>query len=378
MPLLPVYSLLPIELVRGSNTRVWDTNGTSYLDLYGGHAVISIGHAHEKWARAISEQAAALGFYSNSVRIRIQEEAAESLCRISGRPDDNVFFVNSGAEANENAIKLASFVTGKKRVIAFDGAFHGRTSLAVALTDNPKIIAPVNENNHVTHIPLNDTERLKEELSTGDVAAVIIEGIQGVGGCQMPTDDFLKDLEVACASHGAILVLDEVQSGCGRTGKYFASDHAGIRPQLVTMAKGIGNGFPVGAMMVSPEFEVTTGMLGTTFGGNHMASAAVKSVVETIELDGLMKNAEEIGSHLQKAISSLPHVVEVRGRGLMLGIVFDVSSADVRTTLWKKHRILTGSAADKHILRILPPLTLSSEEAQQFVSTLATVLLELS
>ena len=377
MELLPVYSLLPIELVRGSNTTVWDADGNAYLDLYGGHAVISVGHARAAWATAIAEQAATLGYYSNSVRIRIQEEAAEALGRIAGRPDYRAFFVNSGAEANENAMKLASFATGRPRIIAFDKAFHGRTSLAVAATDNPKIVAPVNETPFVTHVPLNDIDAVRTELAKGDVAGVIIESIQGVGGCRMPTDAFLRELEALCTAHGTLLILDEVQAGCGRSGRYFGFDHTGINPPLITMAKGIGNGFPVGAVLVHPDIEVTNGMLGTTFGGNHMACAAVKSVVEIIESDGLMQNAAERGQQIIDALKVAPHITEVRGRGLMLGIVLDQPSGAVRTALWKEHGILTGNASDPNVLRILPPLTLSAEEAEQFTTTLTTILTEL-
>ncbi len=374
---LPVYALLPIELVRGSNTTVWDAQGHPYLDLYGGHAVISIGHGQEEWAAAIATQTSTLGYYSNSVRIRIQEQAAEALGRISGRDSYRVFFVNSGAEANENALKLASFATGRRRVIAFDKSFHGRTALAVAATDDPKIVAPVNETPNVTHVPLNNIEAVRAELSAGDVAAVIIEGIQGVGGCRMPTEAFLQDLHAACTEFGALLILDEIQSGCGRTGRYFAFDHAGIEPPLITMAKGIGNGFPVGAVLVHPDIVVSNGMLGTTFGGNHMASAAVKCVVEVMEREGLMDSAAERGQQIVSALRSAPHIAEIRGRGLMLGVVLDQPSNAVRTTLWKEHGILTGSASDPNVLRILPPLTLTAAEAERFTTTLITVLSEL-
>lgn len=372
---LPVYSLMPIELVRGSMSTVWDADGNSYLDLYGGHAVISIGHAHPAYVQAIAAQAERLGFYSNSVRIRIQEEFAERLGVISGYDTYRLFLCNSGAEANENALKLASFVTGRSRIVAFDKAFHGRTSLAVAATDNPKIVAPVNRTDNVTFVPLNDIMAVRTELDKGDVAAVIVEGIQGVGGIRMADDDFLVALDTECRRHGAMLILDEIQSGCGRTGRYFAHQHAGIRPQLITIAKGIGNGFPVGGVLVSPDIDVWDGMLGTTFGGNHLACAAALSVIDVMESDGLMQRAAENGDALMNMLRDVPGVTDVRGRGLMIGMDIDQGAARVRSSLVQDHRILTGNASNPKTVRLLPALNVSREELGRFVQALSSTLI---
>ncbi len=371
---LPVYSLMPIELVRGSMSTVWDADGNSYLDLYGGHAVISIGHAHPAYVQAIAAQAERLGFYSNSVRIRIQEEFAERLGIVSGYDTYRLFLCNSGAEANENALKLASFVTGRSRIVAFDKAFHGRTSLAVAATDNPKIVAPVNRTDNVTFVPLNDIEAVRTELDRGDVAAVIVEGIQGVGGIRMADDDFLVALDTECRKHGAMLILDEIQSGCGRTGRYFAHQHAGIRPPLVTVAKGIGNGFPIGGVLVSPDIDVWDGMLGTTFGGNHLACAAAMSVIDVMESDDLMQRAAENGAVLADMLRDVPGVTDVRGRGLMIGMDIDQGAAAVRTSLVQDHRILTGNASNPKTIRLLPALNVSREELDRFVRALSSTL----
>ncbi|MBN9398675.1 MAG: aminotransferase class III-fold pyridoxal phosphate-dependent enzyme ['Candidatus Kapabacteria' thiocyanatum] len=371
---LPVYSLMPIELVRGSMSTVWDADGNSYLDLYGGHAVISIGHAHPAYVQAIAAQAERLGFYSNSVRIRIQEEFAERLGIVSGYDTYRLFLCNSGAEANENALKLASFVTGRSRIVAFDKAFHGRTSLAVATTDNPKIVAPVNRTDNVTFVPLNDIEAVRAELDRGDVAAVIVEGIQGVGGIRMADDDFLVALDTECRKHGAMLILDEIQSGCGRTGRYFAHQHAGIRPPLVTVAKGIGNGFPIGGVLVSPDIDVWDGMLGTTFGGNHLACAAAMSVIDVMESDDLMQRAAENGAVLANMLRDVPGVTDVRGRGLMIGMDIDHGAAAVRTSLVQDHRILTGNASNPKTIRLLPALNVSREELDRFVQALSSTL----
>lgn len=373
MNLLPVYALLDIELVKGQGSIVTDATGRDYLDLYGGHAVISIGHAHPHYVQRISEQVGTLGFYSNSVRIRIQEEVAEQLGRMSGYGDHRFFMVNSGAEANENAMKLASFATGRKRIVAFDKAFHGRTSLAVAATDNPKIVAPVNVTTNITFVPLNDTAALEAVLAEGDVAAVIIEGIQGVAGVRMPTDDFLRDVERLCAAHGAMLILDEVQSGSGRTGRYFAHQWAGITPQLITIAKGIGNGFPVGGMLVHPDVAVSEGMLGTTFGGNHLACAAMQAVLDVMASDDLMAHADRVGTWLMESCRALPFVREVRGRGLMIGIELDRPSSVVRTALLERHGILTGNASQPNTLRVLPPLNITEEALHRFVDALVDV-----
>ena len=372
----PVYSRLPLELVRAQGCTVWDSEGRAFLDLYGGHAVISIGHGHALWVDAITAQASTMAYYSNSVLMGLQDQAAAALGRVSSHDTYDVFFVNSGAEANENAMKLASFATGRSRIIAFDGAFHGRTSLAVAATDDAKIQAPINRTSQVVHVPLNDIEAVRTELSKGDVAAVIIEGIQGVGGCRMPEDNFLQALDEACKRSGALLILDEIQSGCGRTGAYFAFDHAGIEPALITMAKGIGNGFPVGAVLIHPSVDVQVGMLGTTFGGSYMACAAVKTVAEVLEAEKLMNNAEERGRQIRSGLRDISAVVDVRGRGLMLGIVLDRPCADVRTTLWKEHAILTGNSSDPNVMRILPPLSITEQDIETFIQAMKTVLEE--
>lgn len=372
---LPVYSLMPIELVRGSMSTVWDADGNSYLDLYGGHAVISIGHAHPVYVQAIAAQAERLGFYSNSVRIRIQEEFAERLGVISGYDTYRLFLCNSGAEANENALKLASFVTGRSRIVAFDKAFHGRTSLAVAATDNPKIVAPVNRTDNVTFVPLNDITAVRTELDKGDVAAVIVEGIQGVGGIRMADDDFLVALDTECRRHGTMLILDEIQSGCGRTGRYFAHQHAGIRPQLITVAKGIGNGFPIGGVLVSPDIDVWDGMLGTTFGGNHLACAAALSVIGVMESGDLMQRAAENGDALMNMLRDVPGVTDVRGRGLMIGMDIDQGAAGIRSSLVQDHRILTGNASNPKTVRLLPALNVSREELGRFVQALSSTLI---
>lgn len=371
---LPVYALLPLTLTRGKGSMVYDADGTPYLDLYGGHAVISLGHADEAWQQAIADHAGSLGFYSNSVHLPVQYAAAEALGRIAGREDDHLFFVNSGAEANENALKLASFVTGRSKIVAFHGAFHGRTSLAVAATGDPKLIAPVNQVHDVIHLPLNDIDAVHTALASHDVAAVIIEGIQGVGGCAMPTDTFLRELAEACDRTGTMLILDEVQSGCGRTGQYFAHQAAGIVPPIVTMAKGIGNGFPVGAMIVSRSIDVRVGMLGTTFGGNPMACAATLAVVQGIEQHNLMQRAIERGEQLRAGLVDTPGIEEIRGRGLMVGLVLDGPCAEARTALWRDHQVLTGNASDPRVLRLLPPLSITEAEIDRAVTALRTVL----
>ncbi len=373
---LPVYALLDVELVRGEGSFVWDADGKKYLDLYGGHAVISIGHSHPAWTKAVQDQAETLAFYSNSVRSSVQEEAAAAMGEICGYPDYDIFFVNSGAEANENALKLASFAMGRSRILAFDGAFHGRTSLAVSVGDNPKIVAPVNETANVTHVPLNDINAVRAELSSNEYAAVIIEGILGVGGVVSPTDEFLRELETACDEFGALLILDEVQSGCGRTGDYFAHQRSGIKPCMITMAKGMGNGFPVGAVIVHPTVPRSLGLLGSTFGGAHMACAAVAAVAQTIRSEDMIKNAKDRGDEIIAAAKEIPHVSEVRGRGLMLGIVLDKPAAPVRKALLSEHGILTGSAADPNILRVLPPLNITKENVERFITALSSVITE--
>lgn len=361
-----VYSLFPVNIVKGSGCRVWDDAGTEYLDMYGGHAVISIGHAHPHYVAAVSRQVAGLGFYSNSVVNGLQEEFASRLGKVSGYEDYSLFMVNSGAEANENALKLASFHTGRKRVIALRKAFHGRTSLAVEATDNPKISAPVNVNGNVTHIDWNDSDTLLTELSKGDVAAVIIEGIQGVGGIRIPDVQFMKTLREACTATSTVLILDEIQSGYGRSGRFFAHQYCGIRPDLITVAKGIANGLPCGAVLISGDFVPVVGQLGTTFGGNHLACAAALAVLDVIEGENLIENASDVGSYLMDGLRSLDGPADVRGRGLMIGIEFDRPAADLRRRLLFDEHIFTG-ASGTGVIRLLPPLCLSRQQADAFL-----------
>lgn len=371
MKLFDVYPLYDVDIVRGLDTRVWDAGGQQYLDLYGGHAVISIGHSHPHYVKAISEQVARLGFYSNSVINTVQRALAERLGKISGMDDYALFLCNSGAEANENAIKLASFATGRDRVVAFGKSFHGRTSEAVAVTDNPKIVAPVNDTQKRTFVPLNDIEAVKKALAGGDVCAVIVEGIQGVGGMGMPTAEFMQALEKECKKSGVKLILDEIQSGCGRSGKYFAFQHYGIRPDIVSIAKGIGNGFPVAGILIAPDIEAQYGMLGTTFGGNHLACAACLAVIDVMEQEKLVENAAEIGAYAAEKFAKLPHVVAVKGRGLMLGIEFDRPVAPLRKELVLKKHIFTGSASNPAMIRFLPPLTVKKEDVDALCGAIA-------
>ena len=373
MELFNVYSLYPVEPVRGKGCFVYDGAGTEYLDLYGGHAVISIGHAHPAYVKALSEQVARLGFYSNSVENSLQRRLAAQLGRISGYDDYRLFLCNSGAEANENALKLASFHNGKKRVLAFKHAFHGRTSAAVRVTDNPKIIAPVNEGLPVTYLPLNDAAAVEAELKKGDVSSVIIEGIQGVGGILMPTDAFMQQLRALCTKYEACLILDEIQSGYGRSGQFFAHQHAGIRPDLITVAKGIANGFPMGGLLISPMFKPVYGMLGTTFGGNHLACAAAIAVLDIMQQEHLVENAARVGSFLLDELHKLPCIKEVRGRGLMIGVEFEDSIKEVRSRLLFEEKVFTG-VAGTNTIRLLPPLCLSMEEAEVFLKKFRHVL----
>ena len=373
MELFNVYSLSPVEPVRGKGCFVYDAAGTEYLDLYGGHAVISIVHAQPDIVRALSEQAARLGFYSNSVINSLQQKLADKLGKASGYDDYSLFLINSGAEANENALKLASFHNGKKRVIAFKHAFHGRTSAAVRVTDNPKIIAPVNEDLAVTYLPLNDSAAVEAELQKGDVSSVIIEGIQGVGGIQLPTDDFMKELRTLCTKYEACLILDEIQSGYGRSGKFFAHQYAGIKPDLITVAKGIGNGFPMSGLLISPMFKPVYGMLGTTFGGNHLACAAAIAVLEIMENEKLIDNAAQVGNFLIEELHKLPGIKEIRGRGLMIGIEFEESIKEVRSKLLFEEKVFTG-VAGTNTIRLLPPLCLTMDEAKEFLTRFKKVL----
>lgn len=377
MQLYPVYPLFDINIVKGEGCHVWDSEGQEYLDLYGGHAVISIGHCHPHYVEKLTQQLNTLGFYSNSVINRLQEQLAERLGKACGYDNYQLFLVNSGAEANENALKLASFHTGRKRILAASKAFHGRTSLAVEATDNPKIVAPVNANGHVQFLPLNDLEAFQSELAKGDVAAVIVECIQGVGGIRLATSEFMQGLRKACSENGTVLICDEIQCGYGRSGKFFAHQHTGVRPDIITCAKGIGNGFPMGAVLISPQFKAVFGQLGTTFGGNHLACTAALAVLDVIEEEHLVENAASVGSYLLAQLKTLaaetPSIVDVRGEGLMIGIEFSDSIKTLRTRLVKEQRVFTG-AASTNILRLLPPLSLTKAEADDFLSRLKQVL----
>lgn len=373
MKLFDVYPLFNIEIVKGKGCHVWDKEGNEYLDLYGGHAVISVGHSHPTYVKAISDQVSKLGFYSNSVINSLQQTLADKLGKASGYDEYSLFLINSGAEANENALKLASFHNGKKRVLAFKHSFHGRTSAAVRVTDNPKIIAPVNEGLDVSYLPLNDSFAVEAELKKGDVSSVIIEGIQGVGGIQVPTNDFLQDLRSLCTKYQAVLIVDEIQSGYGRSGKFFAHQYAGIRPDMITVAKGIANGFPMGAVLISPIFKPFYGMLGTTFGGNHLACAAAIAVLDIMNDEGLVANAEKVGSFLLEELHKLPGIKEIRGRGLMIGIEFEEPIKEIRSKLLFEQKVFTG-VAGTNTIRLLPPLCLTLDEAAEFISRFRQVL----
>lgn len=379
MTLFDVYPLFPVNIVRGQGCRVWDEQGTEYLDLYGGHAVISIGHAHPHYVEAVSRQVGQLGFYSNSVINKLQQQLAERLGKACGYEDYRLFLINSGAEANENALKLASFHTGRTRVLSAQKAFHGRTSLAVEVTNNPKIIAPINANGHTTFLPLNDLEAWKTELAKGDVAACIVECIQGVGGIQLATAEFMQGLRKACDETGTVLICDEIQCGYGRSGKFFAHQWLDVAPDIITVAKGIANGFPMGAVLISPKFEAVYGQLGTTFGGNHLACAAALAVLDVIEGEGLIENARKVGEFLLQSLKALALqpagalITEVRGRGLMIGIELSEPYKEVRQKLLFDEHVFTGCAGT-NVLRLLPPLCLSMAEADEFLEKLKRVL----
>jgi acetylornithine aminotransferase len=368
-----VYPLFDIEIVKGEGCYTYDAQGNKYLDLYGGHAVISIGHTHPHYVKRVTEQLNKLGFYSNSVQNSLQAELAEKLGKASGYEDYDLFMINTGAEANENALKLASFYNGRKRIVSFGKSFHGRTSAAVRVTDNPKIVAPVNSGMEVTFLPLNDIDAVKAELAKGDVSSVIIEGIQGVGGIRIPDDNFLKQLRQVCDDTDTVLILDEIQSGYGRSGKFFAHQYAGIRPDMITVAKGIGNGFPIGAVLIAPKFKAVHGQLGTTFGGNHLACAAALAVLEVMEDEKLVENAAEVGGFLMAELKKLSGIKEVRGRGLMIGIEFEESAAAIRRKLLFEEKVFTG-ASGTNVIRLLPPLCLTKNEAEIFLERFKKVL----
>lgn len=373
MKLFDVYPLFNIDIVKGKGCHVWDAEGNEYLDLYGGHAVISVGHCHPYYVQKLTEQLNKLGFYSNSVINSLQIELAEKLGKLSGYDDYSLFLINSGAEANENALKLASFHNHKKRVVSFKKAFHGRTSAAVKVTDNPAIIAPINDTIPVTFVPLNDIKAVEAELQKGDVSSVIIEGIQGVGGIQQPSDLFMQELRALCTQYNVVLILDEIQSGYGRTGKFFAHQYAGIKPDMITVAKGIGNGFPLAGVLISPEFKPVYGMLGTTFGGNHLACAAAIAVLDIMENEKLLDNAKNIGDYLIDELAKLPGIKEIRGRGLMIGIEFEGSIKEIRSRLLFEEKVFTG-VAGTNTIRLLPPLCLTLEEAKDFMQRFKRVL----
>jgi acetylornithine aminotransferase len=373
MKLFDVYPINPINIVSGKGSLVYDDKGTEYLDLYGGHAVISIGHTHPHYVNRLENQLHKLGFYSNSIEIPLQAELAEKLGKVSGKEDYQLFLVNSGAEAIENALKLASFYNGKKKSIAFTGAFHGRTSLSVAVTDNPKIVAPINETDNVIRVKWADENALEQAFEGNEISSVIIEGIQGVGGIQVAPESFLQKIRSLCDKHNAVFIADGVQCGYGRTGKFYSHDFAGVNADIYTMAKGMGNGFPIGAISISPKIQPAYGMLGTTFGGNHLACAAALAVLEVIEQDNLMQNAAEVGQYLIDELNKFKEVTEVRGRGLMIGIDLPAEFAHAKKDLLFKHHIFTGEAKP-NVIRLLPALNLTKAHADQFLEAFTSVL----
>jgi len=377
MKLFDVYPLFDITPVRGEGCYLYDDKGTRYMDLYGGHAVISIGHSHPHYVKAISEQLNKIGFYSNSLKIPMQEELAVKLAELSGYPDYSLFLCNSGAEANENALKLASFHNGRKKVIAFQKSFHGRTSLAVAATNDTSIQAPINHNDDILFLPLNDEAALHKAFSN-DICAVIIEGIQGVGGVNIPSISFLQLLRSLCDQYGASLIMDEIQSGYGRSGLFFAHQYANIKADIITIAKGMGNGFPVAGLLISPDFKAKHGLLGTTFGGNYLACAASLAVLDVIKNEGLIENANTQGAYLCKQLSDISGIKEVRSMGLMTGIELHEPCSAVRNELLHKHKIFTGTSSNKNTLRILPPLTIGRNEIDIFAEAFSSTLKEIA
>ncbi|WP_299553985.1 aminotransferase class III-fold pyridoxal phosphate-dependent enzyme [Seonamhaeicola sp.] len=374
MPLFDVYPLYDVTPVSGKGIHVYDDKGTEYLDLYGGHAVISIGHAHPNYVEAVTNQVETLGFYSNAIQNPLQKELASKLEQLSGCKDYQLFLVNSGAEANENALKLASFKTGKKRVVSFKKGFHGRTSAAVAATDNPNIVAPINAQQEVTILELNDVEAVKTELEKGDVCAVIVEFIQGIGGLDQGTAEFFEQVDALCKANNTMFVADEIQCGYARSGKFFAFQHYNVTPDIISVAKGMGNGFPIGGILIHPGIEAKYGMLGTTFGGNHLACAAGLAVLNTIESESLIDNVNEVGAYFIEKTKDIPQIKEIKGRGLMLGLEFDFEVGGLRKELIYNHKVFTGGAANKKLLRILPPLSVKKEHIDQFFDALVKAL----
>lgn len=374
MKLFDVYPLYNVTPVKAEGCYVWDKNNIKYLDLYGGHGVISVGHTHPKYVAALTNQLQKIGFYSNSVQMPLQVELAEKLGKLSGCDNYNLFLCNSGAEANENALKLASFITGKSRIVAFTNSFHGRTSAAVAVTDNKSINAPINLQQEVTFLPLNDIELVIHELGKGDVAAVIIEGIQGVGGLDEGTKKFFKKVKKVCKKKNALLILDEIQSGYGRSGEFFAFQHHKIKPDIITTAKGMANGFPIGGVLIAKKHKAKFGMLGTTFGGNHLACVAAISVLDIIEEENLIANVNGVSKYFMEEIKQIPEVKKVKGKGLMLGVEFDFEVGELRKKLITEKHIFTGGSNNKNLLRILPPLTISKAQIDEFIKALKEVL----
>lgn len=370
MKLFDVYPIYDLNIVKAEGSYVWDDKGTKYLDMYGGHAVISIGHTNPHYVEMLTSQLSKIGFYSNSVKIPSQNELADKLGQLSGKEDYQLFLCNSGAEANENALKLASFHNGKKKVIAFKGAFHGRTSLAVSATDNPSIVAPVNKTENIIFLPLNDEKALEVCFATNEISSVIIEGIQGVGGVVLAKDSFIRKIRTLCDENNAVFIADSVQCGCGRSGKYYSFDHSGVKADIYSMAKGIGNGFPIGAISIAPEFAAKYGMLGTTFGGNHLAVTAAIAVCDEIKEHNLIDNAAVMGEYLMSEIAKMPKVKEVRGRGLMIGVELNEDSAQLRKNLLFEDKIFVGSSGNKNVFRLLPALNITKEHCDILLKAL--------